>query len=149
QQVIPTTRIHGIITNGGVAPNIIPDYTKAVYYVRSQKQSEVKSLMPKINNCFEAGALATGCKLKITQDSFYYDVKINNFLVSYEVPSIHPLYNIGVEANIHTEGFREAAKTTLAHEKTLTSIGVLSLTAFEVLLNLDFLNLIKKEFKNY
>jgi amidohydrolase len=65
QHILPTDRIHGIITKGGDAPNIIPAHTSANYMVRSETLDELKQLLPKVHRCFEAGAVATGATLEI------------------------------------------------------------------------------------
>lgn len=53
----------GIITNGGAKPNIIPEETSMLYYVRAPSLSEHKLLVKKIAACFEAAAKATGCQV--------------------------------------------------------------------------------------
>lgn len=65
QHIPPTTRIHGIITHGGDAPNVIPAKTRARYIVRGDTLAELEQLRPRVYRCFEAGALATGCKMDI------------------------------------------------------------------------------------
>jgi len=65
QHIKPTDRIHGIVTKGGDAPNVIPAHTSARYIVRAQTLEELNELRPKVHRCFEAGALATGSKLEI------------------------------------------------------------------------------------
>ena len=65
QHILPTNRIHGIITHGGDAPNVIPARTAARYIVRGETLAELESLRPRVYRCFEAGALATGCKMEI------------------------------------------------------------------------------------
>ncbi|HUK89194.1 MAG TPA: M20 family metallopeptidase [Blastocatellia bacterium] len=65
QHMKPTDRIHGIVTHGGDAPNVIPAHTRARYIVRGQTLAELEELRPRVNRCFEAGALATGSTLKI------------------------------------------------------------------------------------
>jgi amidohydrolase len=65
QHIRPMDRIHGIITKGGDAPNIIPAHTSAKYMIRAETLSELNELSPKVMRCFEAGALATGSKLEI------------------------------------------------------------------------------------
>ncbi|CDS06956.1 hypothetical protein LRAMOSA09479 [Lichtheimia ramosa] len=62
QQIKPTDRIHGIIQEGGTTPNVIVDYSKALFYVRGYKVSDVKRLIEKVENCFKAAAVATGCE---------------------------------------------------------------------------------------
>jgi amidohydrolase len=65
QHILPTDRIHGIIINGGDAPNVIPAHTAAKYIVRGRTLVELERLRPRVYRCFEAGALATGSKLEI------------------------------------------------------------------------------------
>jgi amidohydrolase len=66
QHILPTDRIHGIITKGGDAPNIVPAHTTARYIVRGETLADLERLRPRVYRCFEAGALATGSTLKIT-----------------------------------------------------------------------------------
>src|SRR5581483_6468802 len=65
QHIRATDRIHGIVTKGGEAPNIVPAFASAKYYVRARTLAELDDLRPKVERCFEAGALATGSKLDI------------------------------------------------------------------------------------
>lgn len=65
QHIRPTERIHGIITKGGDAPNIVPAETSASYMVRAETVEEAEELRKKVNRCFEAGALSTGATLAI------------------------------------------------------------------------------------
>ncbi|MHB1947805.1 MAG: M20 family metallopeptidase [Gammaproteobacteria bacterium] len=67
QHIRPTDRIHGIITKGGDAPNVIPALTSARYIVRSKTLEELKEIREKVMHCFEAGALATGCEIEIIE----------------------------------------------------------------------------------
>lgn len=66
QHIRATDRIHGYITNGGSAPNVIPAHTSARYIVRSETLDQLAELRPKVYRCFEAGGLATGAKVEIT-----------------------------------------------------------------------------------
>lgn len=65
QHILPTQRVHGIITKGGDAPNVIPAHTSARYIVRGQSLQEMEELRPKVLRCFEAGALATGSTMEV------------------------------------------------------------------------------------
>jgi len=60
----PNSRIHGIITKGGDAPNIVPDYTSALFYVRARTNVLLEALKERVLSCFRAGALATGARLE-------------------------------------------------------------------------------------
>ena len=75
QQILPTDRIHGIITDGGDAPNIIPAHTAAQYSVRSQTADQLATLRPRVDRCFEAGALATGATLELIEGIKYAQMK--------------------------------------------------------------------------
>lgn len=72
QQLPRETRVHGIQTRGGEAPNAIPEITQGRWYVRAESLSELGPLNERVNRCFEAGALATGCELEITPESEPY-----------------------------------------------------------------------------
>jgi amidohydrolase len=78
QHILPTNRIHGIITHGGDAPNVIPAHTVARYIVRGQTLAELERLRPRVYRCFEAGALATGCKLEISGGDKPYSEMIHD-----------------------------------------------------------------------
>lgn len=65
QHILPTDRIHGIITKGGDAPNIVPAHTTARYLVRGETLARLEELRPRVYACFEAGAVASGAKLEI------------------------------------------------------------------------------------
>lgn len=76
QHIKPTERIHGIITKGGVAPNIVPDETEGFFYVRAANAEDLALLKKRVHACFEAGALATGCTAVIQwAKADYLDLK--------------------------------------------------------------------------
>ena len=62
QQVTPDVRIHGIITDGGTAPNVIPEYTKSKYYPRAAAKSTVEDIYAKVEKIVDGAALQTGTK---------------------------------------------------------------------------------------
>lgn len=66
------TRVHGVVTSGGEAPNAIPEHTEGRWYVRAPTLAELGEVDPKVRRCFEAGAVATGCELDITAESEPY-----------------------------------------------------------------------------
>jgi amidohydrolase len=65
QHILPTDRIHGIITKGGEAPNVIPAHTAATYVMRAETLDQLSELRPKVYRCFEAGAIGTGSRLQL------------------------------------------------------------------------------------
>lgn len=72
QHLEPRQMVHGIVTEGGAAPNIVPARTAAVYNLRAAEESSLQSLENRIRACFEAGATATGCSHEIVQVSPVY-----------------------------------------------------------------------------
>ncbi len=65
QQMPTACRVHGIITHGGDAPNIIPGYAAGLYYVRGETKAYRDEMFEKVKKCIEGAALATGCTYKI------------------------------------------------------------------------------------
>jgi amidohydrolase len=61
QQLPPGDQVHGVITRGGSAANVIPAAVTGRYMARSRTIDGLQALEPRIRACFEAGALATGC----------------------------------------------------------------------------------------
>lgn len=67
QQTLDDARIHGIITMGGEAPNVIPDHTQAYFFVRAEKNDYLDILFEKVCDCARAGAMGAGCRVEITK----------------------------------------------------------------------------------
>jgi amidohydrolase len=65
QHLRPDGRIHGIITHGGDAPNIIPDYATGLLYVRAESRSYRDELLERVKKICGGAALATGAEFKI------------------------------------------------------------------------------------
>lgn len=71
-------RIHGIITNGGAAANVVPDLAEGRFVVRAPDLHDLRSLQERVSRCFEAGALATGTTAEIDwSDIVYADMRTN------------------------------------------------------------------------
>ena len=78
QHIRPTERIHGIFTETGDAPNIVPDRASGVFYVRAADAKDLAPLKARVQNCFEAGALSSGCELDISwAKADYLDMNTN------------------------------------------------------------------------
>ena len=60
QHFEPYDQVHGIVTKGGDAPNIVPAHTTARFYVRARDLVAMERLRTRVDRCFEAGAVATG-----------------------------------------------------------------------------------------
>jgi amidohydrolase len=81
QQVRPDARVHGIVTNGGAAPNIIPEYAAATFYVRAASLEYLEQLQARVIACAEGAATATGCTMTVTvHDNTYAPMKRNQTL---------------------------------------------------------------------
>jgi amidohydrolase len=81
QHLEPGDQVHGIVTRGGEAANIIPAETTARYFVRAPDLAALARLAPKVIRCFEAGALATGATLEVEPigapySQFAHDVEL-------------------------------------------------------------------------
>ncbi len=126
QSLLATDRVHGIVTLGGEASNIIPARTKGDWMVRASSSARLAELRERVQRCFEAGALASGASLEVTlrpvYDDMIHDVELSTLYqrnaealgrtfggqsdfnrfstdmgnVSYVAPSIHPV--LGIDA---------------------------------------------------
>jgi len=65
QGLRPDARIHGIITHGGDAPNIIPDYAAGLFYVRAGSCTYRDELLEQVKKCGQGAALATGAEFNL------------------------------------------------------------------------------------
>jgi amidohydrolase len=82
QQMRPDCRVHGIITNGGAAANIIPESAAATFYVRAPRIDAMWELYRRVVACAEGAAQASGASLKVTQhDNAYEPLKRNQTLL--------------------------------------------------------------------
>lgn len=83
QQMRPNSRIHGIVTHGGSAPNIIPEFAAAAFYVRGDQIDYMWELEKRVVACAEGAAKATGCTLKVVEDrdTVYEPMKRNQPLL--------------------------------------------------------------------
>lgn len=82
EHMLPTSRVHGVLLEGGVAANIVPEYAKLDYYVRSLTKTYNEALVERVKNCARAGALATGCRLEISRFELPYDNLVTNELLA-------------------------------------------------------------------
>lgn len=81
QMLKPDARIHGSITHGGDAPNVIPDYAAATFLVRSKDQEYLEELEKRFERIVEGAALATGARPKLTKGVSYKSRVCNLALV--------------------------------------------------------------------
>ncbi|MBE7415291.1 MAG: M20 family metallopeptidase [Deltaproteobacteria bacterium] len=67
QQMRGDVRVHGIITDGGKAPNIIPEKASACFYVRAKDLKELDSIRKRVMECARGAAASTGCSLEAAE----------------------------------------------------------------------------------
>ena len=65
QHIRASDRVHGIVTHGGEAPNIVPAHTQAEYVIRGATLADLEMMRERVMRCFQAGALATGATLDV------------------------------------------------------------------------------------
>lgn len=78
QQTKDSARIHGIISNGGEAANIIPDLAVANFYIREATTKEMVKLSERVKNCAKGAALATGTSLEIENYEYTFKHLVTN-----------------------------------------------------------------------
>ena len=78
QQTKTSARIHGIISNGGEAANIIPDLAVANFYVREATTKDMLKLSERVKNCAKGAALATGTSLEIENYEYTFKHLVTN-----------------------------------------------------------------------
>jgi len=158
---------------------VIPAYSKLVYGIRSPEVANLVPLRERVERCFKAAAEATGCKVKIEWSFAYYDLRNNDSLgkeyaaylserhgmeirsdipplgstdfgnVSYNLPSLHPIYRIPVKAGQgnHTPGFARSAATEEAHSATLRASKALAVSGWRAIVDGEFLEGVKRDFE--
>ncbi len=83
QHIARDERIHGIITDGGQAPNVVPERTAGRFYVRAANEQNLAPLKQRVEACFRAGAEATGADVEIEWGAAdYLDLRFNEPLAT-------------------------------------------------------------------
>lgn len=82
QHLTSDVRIHGIISEGGVAPNIVPERAVARFYFRAAERSYLNQVVEKAKRVAEAAALATGCRLEMCNFELSFDNLCSNKLLA-------------------------------------------------------------------
>lgn len=70
-------RIHGIITDGGDAPNIVPNYSASLFYVRAMDDDYCRELVEKVKSCARGAAVATGARVEVEMQGAYKSLRTN------------------------------------------------------------------------
>ncbi|UYZ59661.1 amidohydrolase [Hymenobacter latericus] len=80
EHVPQETRIHYVITSGGKAPNVVPDYAEVYYYVRHPKKDEVAAIFNRVVKAAEGAALGTGTTMEYEIIGGTHDLLLNETL---------------------------------------------------------------------
>ena len=99
EHVPSSTRIHYVITNGGKAPNIVPDFAEVYYYVRSPKREVVKDVWNRIVKAAEGATLGTGTKVEVELIGGVYEVLANDVLVKVVGENMKQIGGYTLDAN--------------------------------------------------
>ena len=78
QHLPDTVRVHGIVTEGGKAPNIIPERAQAYFYVRGETDAEMLDAVRKAKRCARGAAAASGCRLRMEEGPYALSAKTVN-----------------------------------------------------------------------
>lgn len=114
QHVSDDVRIHGIITHGGDAPNIVPDYAKARFYIRAKTRKNLDEVTKKVEGIARGAALATGAKVNVN----FFQNKVDNFYVNDSFNNLFAevMKELGEEINENPkEGFGSTDAGNVSH----------------------------------
>ena len=102
QHVTDDVRIHGIITHGGDAPNIVPEYAKARFFIRAATRNRLNEVTKRVKAIAEGAALTTGAKVKITA----FQNEVDNLLLNDRFNNIYRevIEELGENVHLQKEG---------------------------------------------
>ncbi|KAJ3513607.1 hypothetical protein NLJ89_g2854 [Agrocybe chaxingu] len=168
QQMRPDHRVHGVVEGKNWSPNVIPDYSKMTWLARAPTYAELGVFVKRVQNCLQAAALATGCRINLEVAPPYFDLRQNPVLAQAFADIVGSRYNVatfpdGTSASTdfgnvsyaiptepqggnHTPAFARAAISEAAHEATLTIAKGLALMGYRVLSDAEFFSKVKASF---
>lgn len=130
QQLRPSVRVHGIVTKGGDAANIIPAHTEAQWMVRAETLDQLEEVRAKVVACFEAGALATGATLELTMDpNPYSEMRHDHDLSALYQRNAEALGRSFVDKSDRGAGSTDMGNISLAMPSIHPTIGIDALPA--------------------
>ena len=110
QQMVSTNRMHGVITNGGFKPNIIPSYTSSEWYLRALNEGDLSKIESDFKNFVNAAAMSTKCRVKIESPDYRY-TEIDNNKTMYELYKENSL-SVGRRMILQSEAARPGLGST-------------------------------------
>lgn len=115
------TRIHYVITDGGKAPNVVPDFAEVYYYVRHTDPAVVKSVWDRVKLAAEGAAMASGTKVEVEITGGVYSMLANNTLA--EVMDRN-LRTVGGESwTVEEKAWGATLQKSLSNPKPIDSVG--------------------------
>ena len=124
------TRIHHVITSGGSAPNVVPDFGEVFFYIRHPKAEVVGELYPRLVKCAQAGALATETKLDEQYLGGTMELLPNDRLAQIALENLKQLNDLKYDAE--QLQFALKLRETLMKPQPLESIDQVTDTSGEV-----------------
>ena len=115
------TRIHHVITAGGGAPNVVPDFAEAFYYVRHPDATIVKDIYRRLLLCAEAGATATETRLEVEYLGGIHNIIPSDTLAAVTMKNLSQLADL--KYTTEEIEFAEKIQETLLTQPPLDSIG--------------------------
>lgn len=115
------TRIHHVITYGGGAPNVVPEFAEVYYYVRHPQSSVVRKLYDRLLLCAKAGALATETRLEIKYEGGIHPLLPNSVLAQVAMKNLRELNDL--EYSPEDMAFAIRIQQTLDNPPPLDEIG--------------------------
>lgn len=177
EHILPESRIHAIISEGGLVPNIVPANARIDIRVRASDASYTRELMKKVENAAKGAAMAVGAGVDIRWRGIQpasLNVPVLNELVfakaaylkafplvreerpggssdlafvAQAIPTVNLFFKISDSAP-HTEAFLRAASSAPGQEAMLAAGKVLALSAFELLNDPAKMKEVKDEFRS-
>jgi amidohydrolase len=130
QQLRAGDRVHGVVTKGGDAPNVIPAHTTATWMVRAETLDQLEEVRTKVVRCFEAGALATGATLALSDDHKpYSEMRHDHDLSARYQRNAEALGRSFVDRASRGAGSTDMGNVSLALPSIHPTIGIDSLPA--------------------
>lgn len=114
------TRIHHVITAGGGAPNVVPNFAEVFYYVRHPEAPVVQDLYRRLELCARAGALATETQLEVEYLGGTYNMLPNDRLTEVILTNLRALNDLRYSDEEIT--YAQELQTTLSRQNPLESI---------------------------
>ena len=177
QQLHETSRIHGIITEGGIAPNIIPERAGAFFYIRAVDNTIRDAMETRFKNIVKGAALMTGCSYQCSKIPHSYDANIPNeplndvvmelamrlkmdpqtvsgkvstdfANVTQQIPGVSFFFRATEnQVSLHSREFEKAAGSAFAFDQAMLAARVLAVTVLMYLTDGKLREAVKDDFE--